>query len=618
MKNLVLLFCLLLFFSKGYSQCTPNPAYTDPGFYPDSATGIAPGYLGVPYQEVITLNVPTDTTVDFPGVGIVTLTINTMRIDSVRIVGQSGYPVDISTIGLSYSCNSDSCQFLPNSSNCILISGQPAFPLELTYALQLYFTMNVTHALLGTFDAPQNIYQYRLNVGTPLDLISGSVYNDLNANCIQDVGEVGIPQRLVVATPGNNYAYTDAQGNYTLAVNNTGSFTITHLPLLYWNAICPQPNQSHTVTIDTTNLTIQNIDFGDTILNNINDMRVVLTNTSVARPGFPVSYHLLVSNMGTTMRTGALQFQHDNAETILSVNPPQTSYSNNVFMWDFGTIFPGQSLIYDVMLRLDSAAVLGTFIHLNALVLPVSDDIEPAGNSDSLSQIVQGSLDPNDKSVVPEGHISETMVDDQVYLTYTIRFQNTGNDTAFTVVIRDTLRQDLVMETFEFLSASHPVEYNVSYPQKMTFTFNNILLPDSNTNEPASHGFVKYRIRPKSTLSLGEEIHNTAYIYFDFNQPVVTNTVTTLVSNDIGFNEHTVINSEGINIFPNPATNIITVFTSTNKGFYQLVDITGKTLLRGTVNAEKFTLDISSLSSGVYFISVTDGERQVNGKIIKQ
>ncbi|MCG3164797.1 MAG: hypothetical protein POELPBGB_00556 [Bacteroidia bacterium] len=73
-----------------------------------------------------------------------------------------------------------------------------------------------------------------------------------------------------------------------------------------------------------------------------------------------------------------------------------------------------------------------------------------------------------------------------------------------------------------------------------------------------------------------------------------------------------------ISLYPNPAHDIFTIETEMSQGTYQLFDITGKTLLQGTASSPKFTLDISTLSSGVYFISVTDGERQVNGKVVKE
>lgn len=74
----------------------------------------------------------------------------------------------------------------------------------------------------------------------------------------------------------------------------------------------------------------------------------------------------------------------------------------------------------------------------------------------------------------------------------------------------------------------------------------------------------------------------------------------------------------GSKIYPNPATNILTVETYNDKGTYQLQDVTGKVLLSGNVTANKFSLDISALSKGIYLLSLIDGEQQVNKKIVKE
>jgi len=73
-----------------------------------------------------------------------------------------------------------------------------------------------------------------------------------------------------------------------------------------------------------------------------------------------------------------------------------------------------------------------------------------------------------------------------------------------------------------------------------------------------------------------------------------------------------------LNIYPNPSSANVSIETPITKGFYHLRDITGKTLLQGTVPASKFSVDLSHLSSGVYFISISDGDRQVNGKVVKE
>ncbi|MCG3167453.1 MAG: hypothetical protein POELPBGB_03245 [Bacteroidia bacterium] len=71
-------------------------------------------------------------------------------------------------------------------------------------------------------------------------------------------------------------------------------------------------------------------------------------------------------------------------------------------------------------------------------------------------------------------------------------------------------------------------------------------------------------------------------------------------------------------IYPNPATNTLTIETETAKGIYQLQDITGKVLLSGSLTATKFTLDISALSKGIYLLSLIEDEQQVNRKIVKE
>jgi hypothetical protein len=58
------------------------------------------------------------------------------------------------------------------------------------------------------------------------------------------------------------------------------------------------------------------------------------------------------------------------------------------------------------------------------------------------------------------------------------------------------------------------------------------MLPASSVNEPESHGYIVYRIQPKSDVVVGETIHNTASIYFDYNLPVLTNDATTLVQDN--------------------------------------------------------------------------------------
>jgi gliding motility-associated-like protein/uncharacterized repeat protein (TIGR01451 family) len=137
------------------------------------------------------------------------------------------------------------------------------------------------------------------------------------------------------------------------------------------------------------------------------------------------------------------------------------------------------------------------------------------------------SYDPNDKKVVPAGITSNHNIRGDEYLEYTIRFQNTGTASAINIKITDELDQYLDVATLKIGASSHPVvwEKTTGPTTSIIWRFNKIYLPDSTTNEPASHGFVKFRIKPKQGLHKGTVIRNKADIYFDFNSPITTNQV---------------------------------------------------------------------------------------------
>ncbi|WP_020536461.1 DUF7619 domain-containing protein [Lewinella cohaerens] len=135
------------------------------------------------------------------------------------------------------------------------------------------------------------------------------------------------------------------------------------------------------------------------------------------------------------------------------------------------------------------------------------------------------SYDPNIKTALPAGVGPEHLIDKDWTLNYMIQFQNTGNDVAYEVVIADTLSEALDLSSIDIKGASHPFTWELTPERALTFTFADILLPDSTTNEPGSHGFVEFSIRPKTSILPGTTIENTAHIYFDFNDAIVTNTV---------------------------------------------------------------------------------------------
>lgn len=134
-----------------------------------------------------------------------------------------------------------------------------------------------------------------------------------------------------------------------------------------------------------------------------------------------------------------------------------------------------------------------------------------------------GAFDPNDKRGYPKGVGLNHLIEADTRLDYHIRFQNTGTDTAFNVVVVDTLSPTLDPATVRPGASSHPYEYHLSGEGVLTFVFENIMLPDSNINELESHGFVKFSVAQQSDNPIGTIIENSAAIHFDFNAPIWTN-----------------------------------------------------------------------------------------------
>ncbi len=149
------------------------------------------------------------------------------------------------------------------------------------------------------------------------------------------------------------------------------------------------------------------------------------------------------------------------------------------------------------------------------------DDESPAADEDCQENI--GSYDPNDKTGYPRGFCQAHYIRAGQDIEYKIRFQNTGTDTAFNIVVIDTLSNFLSPASVRPGASSHPYEFELLGEGVVKFSFPNIMLPDSNINEPGSHGFVKFSVSQQPNIAMGSAIENYAAIYFDFNEPVFTN-----------------------------------------------------------------------------------------------
>lgn len=470
-------------------------------------------------------------------------------------------------------------------------------------------TINIgNYTLTG---APINAYNF---VGTYADsasLITGRTFYDMNSNNMYDAGDINYPTNLKVSSSTNTLvAYSN--GLYKIPVN-IGTFTtsLAGTPPLYYTAGGPSSYVS-TFTV-TGQLDTANHFFYKPIANQ-NDLKVKITMGQM-RPGFVGTGFLNLTNVGTTVKSGTMTMVLNPSISVISSTPAPLSITSNTVNYGYTNLNPTAINKYVFTYSLSNTAVIGT--KAKSYVYATDPlDLTPADNSDTANVTVTGSYDPNDKRVMPEGNITPLFVSSGNYLDYTINFQNTGNDTAFTVIIKDTISNFLDLSTFQFVASSKPVLIDIN-ANIIDFKFYNVLLPDSNVNEPASHGFVSYRIKPKSSAAIGDVIKNTAFIYFDFNSPIVTNTTNTpiqLVSSVEDF-----IGNDKYNLYPNPTA--YSLYLS-SKSDTQIKDVKiynaeGRLVQVPDVNSNEAEINVSGLSSGLYLMSFRIGETLITRKFIK-
>lgn len=360
--------------------------------------------------------------------------------------------------------------------------------------------------------------------------ITGKVFVDYNNNHIQDQGEPLFNKGIVTFSRDSLSASgTVGDGMYGVLIDK-GTFraklTIVDSALYTIYPVNPVLSINTYLNTDTLN-------FALLPKSNSKDLRVDLIPVNRARAGFEAVYQVKYENNGPfPMQQVELRFIADHRSIFTSSSIPYDQQKGDTLIWKFSNLDAFATGIIDVRLLLKAppAIMPGDSLALRADIIPVVNDLKPLDNIAAFKQFVGVAYDPNDKTEIHGADFNARHIQDGEYLKYLIRFQNTGNDTAFTVYVRDTLSDKVDWNTLEMISASHAYDLHIRDGNKLEWRFNNILLVDSNMNEPASHGFIAYRIKPKSTLQIGDTVKNTASIYFDFNPAVLTNTAQSVVS----------------------------------------------------------------------------------------
>ncbi|WP_179333083.1 T9SS type A sorting domain-containing protein [Winogradskyella costae] len=443
-------------------------------------------------------------------------------------------------------------------------------------------------------------------------IIEVSAFYDDNENMVFDTTESNFTNGYFTYELNNDgiiNTVTSSSGSFTIAsLDETNSYDINY----YFYS-------EHEDCFDVSILSFEDVSvpLGEIITiefpivndQSCEDVSVHLINQETPRPGFSHTNYLILENLGVSATSGTVEYLLDEDLTINSIstgsNYLTTTYANG-FSLDFVNLLPQQTIIVNVNLQTATSANLGDLVTTTATYTTSSNDIVSENNESSVTEEVIGSYDPNDKM---ESHGKDILFDDfaasDEYLYYTIRFQNVGTAEAITVRIEDVLDTQLDESTFHMLRSSH--NYVVTRTDRnLEWNFDNINLPAEQDDADGSNGYVYFKIKPNVGYAIGDIIENTAAIYFDFNAPIITNTFQTEFVETLSVNG---FDNTGFSLFPNPAKENVTIQLASSNfetGSVNIYNIQGKAILKPIdFEGNSSIIDISSLESGLYFVTLT-------------
>ena len=523
---------------------------------------------------------------------------------------------------LTFSNNKITCiPILPDSSIYMFEYENNPFTCVSNYISAMDTTFKKKYPICKEDDKTNNPYDCYTPRG-----IRGYIFKDENNDCKQTNGDAFIKSVALQLydTTGQliTKTYSDKDGEYeflTYSRKYTVKVDTANVP---FTVKCPYPGIDSTVKVNKW----EYVDFSISCKPGFD-----LSIQSVLPQGwvFPGRTHTLSVMAGNTDNWYALKcIQGVSGQvkiTVLGpvkfVNPapgaliPQISGNTYTYsIADFGNV--NNQIDFSMLFKTDTTAQATDRVCVLAEIIPSSSgDLNTANNSYKFCYNVVNSLDPNMKEVYPLDVLPEY----KDWFTYTIHFQNTGNAPAMDIKLTDTLDKNLDLETFQVLNYSHFNKATLK-GNALQFKFPDIQLADSTSNPEGSKGFIQYRIKPKTNLSAGTVISNKAFIYFDYNPPVITNTTLNHYTTTVSLPENE--GMKQIVIYPNPSNGYFYIELN-DKMLHKAIPIEiynmlGKVVWNGITASKTVLVDLNHFANGVYLVKIQGDGISFNQRIIKQ
>lgn len=479
------------------------------------------------------------------------------------------------------------------------------------------------YAATGTYTIKHVLKQNSVSIDSVqfnLNIVCHNIYftfyHDINNNCLYDAGDDDLPGSVSIKVDSNGTNVATITGQYHTYYKPLGqgvyTFTLMTLPVGAV-ASCPISGiQTVNVTSAFTNTYLEyGIQCGTTTSYDLSSNFVYNNFIPAANLPHVAGYiYFHASNFSCNNIPATITLQKTSKYNYVGAKPIPSSISGNTITWNYSSI-PASGINFQVWLSHTGSLSLGDTVKNIISISPTINDVNVTNNSETRIDTIKASYDPNVKSVSPSGLIIPGTT-----LTYTIHFENIGNDTAYNVHILDTLSNYLDIQSFRIISSSHKVSTNLynQGPNIMKFDFPNIKLADSSDKE-FNKGYVVFSLRTKTNLAPLTVIPNRAGIYFDINPVVMTNQVENIIE-PVGIKQTLLPLAT---VHPNPVHDVLTIRMDKHQySNAKLLNTIGQTIKEQPLTNNVSQIDVKALPNGIYYLVLTGESGVKTEKIEKQ
>jgi len=435
----------------------------------------------------------------------------------------------------------------------------------------------------------------------------GSLFYDLNSNCVMEASETGIPNAVIrmmnKSTKQNFFAVTDKDGHFSATLPE-GDYSIYNTSQRYMYSVCAS---NHATTIRAGKYS--SVYLGEYMTPTIKDLDISLKPIYGAEllPGDEMKVLLTVVNRGASKLTGpTIHVNHAADLSNFASVPMADNYESNEATFSLVDLMPFETKYIELSFKIPANATetsnFPIFVKTGSLF--VQNDATKSDNYDTVKLTIGKR---GNGGTVEKISTSGDKVDYRsTSWKYTVNFRNTGSSFVNKAVMVDTLSSLLPLQQV-LLKSFYPTKatYSIQQGRILVVNFDPANLTSVESNPKTSCGWVEYQVDLYDKIPLNTVIPNTAMVNFDSRWTAYSNACGVTIYDASASTRD--LQKNALKVYPNPVNQLLNVQWKQQEigTEYKFINHLGDVVLTGQISNGQTTVDVSRLSSGIYLLSTS-------------